>query len=79
MFLWDDARSAPPPVESLPPRPAPPLDRDPHDDSAKKYSGRCQKAHFLREGGTLIGILGVEFDGAPCPAVPPAPPVAAAP
>jgi hypothetical protein len=77
MILWDDARSSIPPTGNIPPRPEPPLDRDPHDDSAKKFSGRCQKAHFLRDGGRLISVLGVEFDGAPCPDVPPAPPVPA--
>lgn len=75
LIMWDDERSAIPPIENLPPRPEPPLDRNPHDDSAKKFSGRCQKAHFLRENGRLVDVLPVEFDGAPCPAIPPAPPV----
>lgn len=74
LVLWDDARSAVPPITNIPPRPEPPLERDPHDDSAKKFSGRCQKAHFLREGGRLIDVLSVEFDGAECPPIPsPAP------
>ena len=68
MVVWDDERTLIPPLGNRPPREG----RDPHDDSAKKFSGRCQKAHFLRTGGRLIDILGVEFDGQPCPAVPPA-------
>lgn len=75
MVMWDDERSAIPPIENLPPRPEPPLDRDPHDDSAKKFSGRCQKAHFLRDGGRLIDVTGVEFDGQECPPVPALPPI----
>ncbi len=69
LIVWDDERTAIPPIENVPPRPEEPLDRDPHDDSAKKFSGRCQKAHFLRDGGKLIDINAVEFDGAPCPGV----------
>ncbi len=75
LVVWDDERSAIPPVGNVAPRPEPPLDRDPHDDSSKKFSGRCQKAHFLRTGGTLINVLPVEFDGAPCPDIPPPAPV----
>ena len=74
LIMWDDERTAIPPITNTPPRPEAPLDRNPHDDSAKKFSGRCHKAHFLREDGLLIDILPVEFDGAPCPPVPPAPP-----
>ena len=59
-----------PPIDNVPPRPEAPLDRDPHDDSAKKFSGRCQKAHFLREDGRLIDVLGVEFDALECPPIP---------
>ncbi|HEY1077660.1 MAG TPA: hypothetical protein VGE51_13300 [Fontimonas sp.] len=77
MILWDDERSAVPPIDNLPPRPEAPLDRDPHDDSAKKFSGRCQKAHFLREDGRLIDVLGVEFDALQCPPIPPLAPTTA--
>ncbi|MDP9140525.1 MAG: hypothetical protein M3O62_07030 [Pseudomonadota bacterium] len=79
LIMWDDERSAIPPTENLPPRPEPPLDRDPHDDSAKKLSGRCQKAHFLRQDGRLIDVLGVEFDAAACPEIPPPLPTVAVP
>ncbi len=69
LIVWDDERTAIPPIDNTPPRPEPPLDRDPHDDSAKKFSGRCQKAHFLRAGGKLIDIKPVEFEGAACPGI----------
>lgn len=68
MVVWDDARTLIPPLGNRPPREG----RDPHDDSAKKASGRCQKAHFLRKGGQLVDVTGVEFDAASCPPVPPA-------
>ncbi|HUP92505.1 MAG TPA: Calx-beta domain-containing protein, partial [Solimonas sp.] len=74
LIRWDDTRTEIPPVTNTPPR----TGRDPHDDSAKKFSGRCQKAHFLRTGGQLVDITGVEFDRAACPAVAPAPPTTAA-
>jgi hypothetical protein len=77
LVVWDDERSAIPPIDNVPPRPEPPLDRDPHDDSSKKFSGRCQKAHFLRDGGKLIDINAVEFDGAACPGIDGGAPVAA--
>jgi pimeloyl-ACP methyl ester carboxylesterase len=67
MIVWDDERTLPPPLGNTPPRSG----RDPHDDSAKKVSGRCQKAHFLRRDGQLVDVTAVEFDGAACPAVPP--------
>ena len=64
--VWDDERTLIPPLGNNPPREG----RDPHDDSAKKVSGRCQKAHFLRTGGQLVDVTAVEFDGAACPPVP---------
>lgn len=68
MVVWDDERTLIPPIDNTPPR----AGRDPHDDSAKKPSGRCQKAHFLRKNGQLVDVTAMEFDGAVCAAVPPA-------
>ena len=68
MVVWDDARALIPPLGNTPPREG----VDPHDFSAKKVSGRCQKAHFLRIGGTLVDINPIEFDRGTCAAVPPA-------
>jgi glycerophosphoryl diester phosphodiesterase len=59
-----------PPITNTPPRTGP----DNHDASQLTRFGRCHMAHFLRTGGQLIDILPVQFDGAACPAVPPAAP-----
>jgi hypothetical protein len=66
IILWDDARTEIPPIGNTPPR----VGRDPHDDSAKKASGRCQKSHFLRTGGRLIDVVPIELDGFSCPPLP---------
>ncbi|HVT34653.1 MAG TPA: hypothetical protein VHE37_03670, partial [Nevskiaceae bacterium] len=81
MIVWDSKHNGAyadiPPLNNTPPRTGP----DPHDNSAKTTSGRCQKAHFLRTGGQLIDITDLEFDPAnnTCPAVPKAAPTVAVP
>jgi glycerophosphoryl diester phosphodiesterase len=79
LIVWDTNHrgeySDIPPTTNTPPRTGP----DNHDASQLARFGRCNMAHFMRTGGQLIDTLPVQFDGAPCPAVPPAEPTTASP
>ena len=72
LIIWDSMRKGSfakvPPITNTPPRDG----EDPHDNSARTLSGRCQKAHFFG-AHELIDVTGFEFtpgfSAADCPPV----------
>ena len=65
LIEWDGATlsdpTAIPPVADVPNR----VGRNPHDDSAKRIHGRCNKALFLRPNGQITDPTALVVDQQP--------------